>query len=117
MLLPACFLKELKFLWKGYNTEQHPYWEAVILLRKLAMQSISVLLSDVYVQVSLFFPHHSLPALRAPFHRPVALPCTSIFLLCTPCPPPMMQVSLASWVLVVATVLQLVYGCILVCLA
>ena len=51
--------KELEFLWKGYDPERHPYWEAIIMLRKLAMQTVSVLVADVFVQVPLYFhPFH-----------------------------------------------------------
>ena len=40
----------LLFLLEGYDRRLYPYWEAVIMLRKLALQCIAVLLSDVFVQ-------------------------------------------------------------------
>ena len=40
----------LRFLRSGYHPDRYPYWEAVIMLRKLALQCIAVLLSDLFVQ-------------------------------------------------------------------
>ena len=60
--LPALIfylLKEKKslggfqFLLEGYDVERCPWWEAVVMLRKLVLQGVSVLLSDVFVQTSV----------------------------------------------------------------
>ena len=40
----------LRFMRSGYHPDRYPYWEAVIMLRKLALQCIAVLLSDLFVQ-------------------------------------------------------------------
>ena len=38
---------------EGYKKKEYPWWEAVIMLRKLALQCISVLFSDLFVQGEL----------------------------------------------------------------
>ena len=35
---------------EGYKSDAYPWWEAVIMLRKLALQCIAVLFSDLFVQ-------------------------------------------------------------------
>ena len=40
----------LRFLRSGYDQDRYPWWEAVLMLRKLALQCIAVLLSDLFVQ-------------------------------------------------------------------
>ena len=38
---------------EGYNSNLYPWWEAVIMLRKLALQCIAVLFSDLFMQGGL----------------------------------------------------------------
>ena len=40
----------LALIAEGYKSEAYPWWEAVIMLRKLALQCIAVLFSDLFVQ-------------------------------------------------------------------